>query len=219
MADILVIGVIALGAIAGWHWGFVRPLIVIGGALVSIALLYAGPLNGVVPSGILGLGLGVAAFFIGGTILGGIGGVLVGLLHRVRVLRRFDRLVGIPLGAATATVAVYVALLGTLTLDAWLSPFHGKATFNVDDIAAVQTMAAANPSLAMFAEPAVLKGLTTAATKSPVAKDRLANFDATLGFYELTIRPELLQSRILPMLLAAGESLPFIGRHAEMPTR
>jgi hypothetical protein len=34
---------------------------------------------------------------------------------------------------------------------------------------------------------------------------------------EQTVRPELLRSRIVPVLLAVGESLPVIGRHAELP--
>ncbi len=218
MADIVIIGVVALGAIVGWRKGFVVPLIALGGAVLSVASLYAGPLNGMVPSGAIGLGLGVVALFIGGAVLGGIGGVLVGLVYRVPGVRRLDRVVGIPLGAATAAVGLYVAVLGILALDGWLAPLHGKTTIEVADIAAVQAIAAANPSLAMFADPAVLKALTTAATSSPVAADQLAKFDATLAFYEQTVRPELLQSRILPVMLSLGESLPVIGRHAEVPT-
>jgi len=218
MADLVIVGAIALGAIAGWRKGFVLPLIALGGALLSIASLYAGPLNGIVPSGAAGLGLGVVALFIGGTVLGRLGAVLVGLIHRVSIFRAFDRVAGIPLGAATAAVAVYVALLGTLTVDAWLSPLHGKTAIDVQDIAAVQLVAAANPALGMFADPAVLKALATAATSTPLAADQLGKFDATLAFYEQTIRPELLQSRIVPVFLAFGESLPIIGRHAELPT-
>ena len=218
VADIVIIGAVALGTIAGWRKGFVLPLIALGGALLSIASLYASPLNGIVPTGAAGLGLGAVALFIGGAVLGRVGGVLVGLVHRVPALRRLDQVVGIPLGAATAAVGLYVALLGILALDGWLAPLHGKATIDVADIAAVQAIAAANPSLALFADPAVLRALTTAATSSPVASDQLAKFDATLAFYEQTVRPELLQSRILPAMLSLGESLPVIGRHAELPT-
>jgi hypothetical protein len=217
MADLVIIGAVALGAIAGWRKGFVLPLIALGGALLSIASLYAGPLNGIVPAGTAGLGLGAVALFIGGTVLGRVGGVLVGLVYRVPALRRFDQLMGIPLGAVTAAVAVYVAVLGILAVDGWLSPLHGKATIDVQDIAAVQAVAAVNPSLAMFADPTVLQALATAATSSPLATDQLAKFDATLAFYEQTVRPELLQSRIVPVVLAVGESLPVIGRHAELP--
>lgn len=218
MADLVIIGAVLFGALAGWRKGFVLPLIALGGALLSIAALYAGPLNGIVPSGTAGLGLGAAALFIGGAVLGRVGGVLVGLVYRFQMLRRIDKVVGIPLGAATATVAVYVALLGTLALDGWLSPLHGKATIEVQDVSAIQALAAANPSLGIFADPAVLQAMATAATSSPVAADQLAKFDATLAFYEQTVRPELLQSRIVPVLLMLGESLPFIGRHAELPT-
>lgn len=217
MADVVIIGAVALGALAGWRKGFVLPLIALGGALFSIASLYAGPLNGIVPSGTAGLGLGAVALFIGGTVLGRIGGVLVGLVHRFSLLRRIDQLAGIPLGAATAAVGVYVAVLGTLALDGWLSPLHGKATIELQDIVAVQAIADANPTLALFADPAVLKALSTAATSSPVAKDQLAKFDTTLAFYEQTIRPELLQSRIVPFLLQLGEALPVIGRRAKLP--
>jgi hypothetical protein len=219
MADLVIIGAVLLGAIAGWRKGFVLPLIALGGALLSIAALYAGPLNGIVPAGTAGLGLGAVALFIGGTILGRVGGVLVGLVYRVPVLRRFDQVVGIPLGALTAVVGVYVAILGTLALDGWLSPLHGKATIAVQDIAAVQALAAANPSLAMFADPAMLKTLASAATSSPLAADQLSKFDTTLAFYEQTVRPELLKSRIVPVLLALGEALPVVGRHAELPTQ
>ncbi|HJW49391.1 MAG TPA: CvpA family protein [Candidatus Limnocylindria bacterium] len=218
MADLVIIGAILFGALAGWRKGFVLPLIALGGALLSIAALYAGPLNGIVPSGTAGLGLGAAALFIGGAVLGRVGGALVGLVYRFQILRRIDKVVGIPLGAVTATVAVYVAILGTLALDGWLSPLHGKAAIEVKDIAAVQALAAANPSLGIFADPAVLQAMATAATSSPVAADQLAKFDQTLAFYEQTVRPELLQSRIVPVLLMLGESLPFIGRHAELPT-
>ena len=218
MADIVIVGALVFGAIAGWRKGFVLPLIALGGAVLSIAALYAGPLNGIVPSGTAGLGVGAVALFLGGTILGRVGAVLVGLVYKVAVLRRVDQIVGIPLGTAMAAVAVYVAVLGTLALDGWLSPLHGKATIDVQDIAAVQALAAANPSLGLFADPAVLKAMATAATSSPVAADQLAKFDATLAFYEQTVRPELLQSRIVPVFLVIGESLPFIGRHAELPT-
>src|SRR5687767_10973108 len=109
MADLVIIGAVLFGALAGWRKGFVLPLIALGGALLSIAALYAGPLNGIVPSGTAGLGLGAAALFLGGAVLGRVGGVLVGLVYRFQMLRRIDKVVGIPLGAVTATVAVYVA--------------------------------------------------------------------------------------------------------------
>lgn len=65
----------------------------------------------------------------------------------------------------------------------------------------------------------MLKTLASAATSSPLAADQLSKFDTTLAFYEQTVRPELLKSRIVPVLLTLGESLPVIGRRAELPTQ
>ncbi|HEV8230277.1 MAG TPA: CvpA family protein [Candidatus Limnocylindria bacterium] len=219
MADIVIIGAVTLGAIAGWRKGFVLPLIALAGGLLAATALYAGPLNGVVPSGTAGIGLGAVALFAGGSLLGKIGGMVTALVFRFNALRRVDQAAGIPLGAVTAAVGVYVTILGILTLDGWLEPLHGKDAFAAPDIAAIQSLAAVNPSLAVFAEPTVLQALIDQAKKAPVTSEQLAKIDATLAFYEQTVRPELLQSHIAPLLLAFGERLPVIGRHAELPTR
>jgi hypothetical protein len=72
-------------------------------------------------------------------------------------------------------------VLGTLVLDAWLDPLHGKSALGPQEIAAMQKVA------------------------------------AVLAFYEQKIRPELLQSKIVPVLLVIGEKLPLIGRPATLP--
>jgi hypothetical protein len=114
---------------------------------------------------------------------------------------------------------LYVALLGTLTVDAWLDPIHGKAVIGSQEIAALQVLAKANPVLSVFASPTMLQGLLDSATaKGAVSGDQISQADATLGFYEQKVRPELLQSRIVPVVLSIGEKLPFIGRPATLPT-
>jgi len=35
-----------------------------------------------------------------------------------------DKVAGIPLGAGTAALTLYVALVGTVVLDGWLAPLH-----------------------------------------------------------------------------------------------
>ena len=50
-----------LGALIGFSKGFVLPLIAAAGALFAIAFLFAGPANGAVPSGSVGLGAGALA--------------------------------------------------------------------------------------------------------------------------------------------------------------
>jgi len=73
-------------------------------------------------------------------------------------------------------------------------------------------------SFATFADPQMLKLLAQSAAKAPVASAELEKVDAAVAFYEEKVRPELLGSRIVPVLLAIGEKLPYIGRPATLPT-
>src|SRR5256712_2072146 len=201
MLDIAIVAFILLGAVVGFGRGFVVPLVAQGGAPLTLAALYAGPLTGALPSGTAGLG------------------AVIGTVDKLSLLERFDKVLGIPLGMATAAVSLYVALVGTLALDAWLDPIHGKSAIGPKEVAAFQTLASTNPTFAAFADPAMLKLLAQSAAKAPIPSDHLAQFDGVLAFYELTIRPELLQSKIAPGLLLIGENLPFIGRPATLPAR
>jgi hypothetical protein len=219
VADIAIVAFILLGALIGFGKGFVVPLVAAGGAILTMSALYAGPLTGALPSGTAGLGVGAVGLLVGGTLFTTVGAFVVGIVHRVGLLKRFDKVLGIPLGMATAAVTLYVALLGTLALDAWLDPVHGKATLGPADIAAMQSVASANPTFAAFADPAMLTVLAQSAAKAPVASSELQKLDSAVAIYEEKVRPELLQSRIAPWLLAIGEKLPFIGRPATLPAR
>jgi hypothetical protein len=115
-------------------------------------------------------------------------------------------------------VTLYVAVLATLVLDGWLDPLHGKTAFGPQEVAALQAAAGANPAFATFADPQMLKLMAQSAAKAPVASAELEKIDVAVAFYEQRVRPELLQSRIVPVLLAIGERLPFIGRSAILPT-
>jgi hypothetical protein len=220
VADIAIVGFVLLGALIGFSRGFVLPLVAVGGALFGLALLFTGPYKGSLPSGTAGLGAGAIALGLGGMLFTRVGMVAVGLIHRFGLLKKVDKVLGIPIGMATAAVALYVALLGTLTVDAWLDPIHGKAAIGTQEIAALQVLAKANPVLSVFASPTMLQALLeSAAAKGPVSGDQLSQADAALGFYEQRVRPELLQSRIVPLVLTIGEKLPFIGRPAMLPVR
>jgi hypothetical protein len=217
--DLAIVAFILLGALIGFRKGFVVPLVAAGGALVTFGALYAGPLTGALPSGTAGLGLGAIALFVGGTLFTTVATFVVGIIHRIGILKRFDKVLGVPLGIATAAVTLYVAVVATLVLDGWLDPLHGKTAFGPQEIAALQSSAGANPAFAAFADPQMLKLLAQSAAKAPVATAELEKVDAAIAFYEQKVRPELLQSRIVPVLLAVGEKLPFIGRPATLPTR
>lgn len=219
MVDLAILIALAAGAFAGWRKGFIVPLVVQAGALLSLAALYAGPLQGAVPSGMSGLGLGVGAVVLGSSILGAVGGMLVRLVYRFGVLKRFDKVAGIPLGAATAAISLYVALIGVIALDGWLAPLHGTGAIGPQQMQAVQKLAATNPTLAAFADPTLLSEMATVAAKTAIPPEQLAKYDAALGFYETSVRPALLTSKIAPAILALGEKLPLIGQHVDFPAK
>ena len=219
MVDLAIVIALAAGAFAGWRKGFIVPLIVQAGALLGIAALYAGPLQGALPSGISGIGMGVGAVVLGSSILGAVGGILVRVVYRFGLLKRLDKVAGIPLGAATAAITLYVALVGVIALDGWLAPLHGADAIGPQQLKAVQALAATNPTLAAFADPTMLNEMATAAAKSAIPPDQLAKYDAALGFYLTSVRPALLLSKIAPALLAIGERLPIVGQHVVFPTK
>jgi len=219
MVDLAIIAAVAVGAFFGFRKGFIVPLVVQAGGLLGLWAIYAGPLKGSVPSGIAGAGLGFGALALGSTVLGAVGSVLVAVIHRFGILKKFDKVAGVPLGAATAALTVYVALIGVVTLDGWLAPLHGGLAVGPQQVAAVQKLAALNPTLGAFADPTTLNTLVTAATKAPIPTDQLSQYDAALGFYENTVRPSLIGSKLAPALLAAGQNLPVIGQHVDFPTK
>jgi hypothetical protein len=166
-----------------------------------------------------GMGLGIGAIVLGSSILGAVGGMLMRLVYRFGVLRRMDKVAGIPLGAATAAITLYVALIGAIALDGWLSPLHGTLTIGPQQFSAMEQMASLHPAFGAFADPSMLSSIATAAAKAPIPAGELAKYDAALGFYETSFRPALLASRIAPALLALGEHLPLIGRHVDFPEK
>jgi hypothetical protein len=156
--DLAIVAFILLGAVIGFGKGFVVPLAAAGGALLTLAVLYAGPLTGALPTGNAGLGVGAIALFVGGTLFSTVAAFVVGIVHRVGLLKRFDKVLGIPLGMATAAVTLYVAVLATLVLDGWLGPLHGKTAFGPQEIAALQAVAGGEPGLRDLRRPADAQG-------------------------------------------------------------
>ncbi|HET7701162.1 MAG TPA: CvpA family protein [Candidatus Limnocylindria bacterium] len=219
MIDLAVIGAVALGAFAGWRRGFVMPLVAVGTSLVGLYALYAGPGAGTVPAGTAGIGLGVLLITIAGSLVGRLGGALASLVARVGVLKAADHTLGLPLGAATALVGVYVALAALVSFDNVLAPLHGRATVDQAAVAALRATLAANPQFAVMIDPNMLDAMASEVATAAMPADQIAKFDAALGFYVTTVRPALVGSAIAPILLAVGERAPFVGRHVEFPAK
>lgn len=219
MLDVAIVAAVALGAFAGWRRGFIMPLVAIGASLVGLYALYAGPGAGLVPAGAAGIGLGVLVLGVAASVVARIAGAVAGLVRRVAPLRAADHTLGLPLGAATALVGVYLALVAVVSFDNLLAPFHGKATVDQAAVAATKAALAANPQFAVMLDRATLDAIAAQVATSAIPADQVARFDATLGFYEGTVRPALLGSTLAPVIIAAGRYLPIIGRQVDFPTK
>jgi uncharacterized membrane protein required for colicin V production len=217
MFDIAIAAAIAIAAFAGWRKGFVAPLFAVGLSLLGLYALYTGPAAGSLPTGTTGLGLGVVVIGFAASIIGRVGSLLVGLVHRFGILKAADHTLGVPLGAATGLVAVYLGLTAIVSFDNMLAPFHGKASVDQAAVAAMKAALQANPQFSVMIDPATLDTMATQVVKQAIPAEQLATYDQTLSFYEGTVRPALLSSVLASPILGVGERLPILGRHVDYP--
>jgi hypothetical protein len=140
-------------------------------------------------------------------------------VHRVGILQKFDQVLGVPLGAATGLMTVYLGLVAVASFDGLIAPLHGKASVDQAAVAAVRAAVAANPQFAVMIDPGMLDTLAKQVATTAVPADQLEKFDQGLAFYESSVRPQLLSSSIAPLLLGIGQHAPVIGRHVEFPTK
>ena len=219
MFDITILAIVGIAAVAGWRKGFVAPLFAVALSVLGLYALYNGPGAGLVPTGTIGLGLGVLVVGFVASVVGRVAGMLVSLVHRVGLLRAADHTLGLPLGALTGLVAVYLALVAVVSFDNLLAPFHGKLTVDQAAVAALKVALDANPQFAVMIDPGMVDAMATQVAKAAIPADQIQKFDQTLGYYETTVRPQLISSALAPIILAVGERAPFLGRHIVFPEK
>ena len=219
MFDITILAIVGIAAVAGWRKGFVAPLFAVALSVLGLYALYNGPGAGLVPTGTIGLGLGVLVVGFVASVVGRVAGMLVSLVHRVGLLRAADHTLGLPLGALTGLVAVYLALVAVVSFDNLLAPFHGKLTVDQAAVAALKVALDANPQFAVMIDPGMVDAMATQVAKAAIPADQIQKFDQTLGYYDATVRPQLISSALAPVILAVGERAPFLGRHIVFPEK
>lgn len=217
VVDAVIVLAIALGALAGWRKGFVVPLVAQAGALLALFLVFSGPLSANVPSGAAGIGAGAVAMIAGSYILGALGGIVMSLVYRFAIFKRADKVAGVPLGAITAAVTVYIGLVAIITVDGWLAPIHDKGSLTQTDIVQLEQVVARNPAAGAFVDPGTLQMMALAASSAPITTDQMAKFNTALAVYETDVRPQLARSVLVPAFLALGEHIPVLGRHVAAP--
>jgi uncharacterized membrane protein required for colicin V production len=217
--DLAIAAAVLISAFVGWRRGFIGPLFAVAITLLGLYALYAGPGAGIVPSGTTGIGLGVVLFGVASSFVMRIGGGLVALVHRVGILQKADHVLGVPMGALTGLVTVYIALAALVSFDTFLAPFHGKASVDQAAVAGMRAALTANPQFAVMVDPSMLDALAAQVATAALPADQLGKFDQTLAFYETSVRPQLVSSAVAPALIGVGEHLPFIGRHLDFPAK
>lgn len=215
--DLVLVGAIVAGALTGWRRGFLVPLLTIAATLFSLSFVYGGSLGGALPTGTTGLAAGAVIGGVVGSFVFGIAARVVSLVQRVPLLRAGDHTLGAPLGAATAVVGAYVALAAVLSVDAFLAPIHGKPSIDAAAVAVMRSTLASRPELQVVADPAMLEQLATQLAQQALPREKLAQYDGTLAFYEESVRPAILSSTLGPVLIRIGELLPVVGRHVDYP--
>src|SRR6267142_795716 len=171
MVDLAVVAIVAVSAFAGWRKGFLAPLFAIALSLLALFAIYNGPAAGAMPTGTAGLGLGVVAVGVASSFVMRIGGVLTSLVHRVKLLNAGDHVLGLPLGAASGLVAVYLGLVAVVSFDNMLAPFHGKPSVDQAAVAAMRAAVAANPQFAVMLDPGMLDAMAKQVAKSAIRSE------------------------------------------------
>lgn len=219
LVDIAILIAVAVAAFAGFRKGFIGPLVAVGLALVGLYSVYAGPGASMVPSGTAGIGLGVVVVGLAAGVVARVGSGLLSLVHRVGILEKADKVLGLPLGAVTGVVTVYLALVAIVSFDNVIAPLHGKASVDQAAVAAVRAAIAANPQFGALLDPSTLDAMASQVARSAIPSDQIATYDKTLALYESDVRPQLLSSALAPLIVKVGELAPFIGRHVDFPTK
>jgi uncharacterized membrane protein required for colicin V production len=219
VVDLVIFAAVALAAFVGWRRGFIAPLFAVAITMLGLYALYAGPAAGTVPTGAAGIGLGVIVAAVAARYVMSFGSRLVAIVHRVGFLQKIDHVLGVPMGAVTGILAIYLALVAVVSFDNMIAPLHGKATVDQAAVAAMRAAVAANPQFTVMIDPSMLDTLAKQVATSAVPADQLEKFDQTLAFYESTVRPQLLTSVVAPILLGVGERVPLLGRHVVFPTK
>jgi hypothetical protein len=219
VVDLVIFGAIALAAFVGWRRGFIAPLLAVAITGIGLYALYAGPAAGTVPSGAAGIGLGVVVAGVAARYVMSFGSRLVAIVHRVGFLQKIDHVLGVPMGAVTGVIAIYLALVAVISFDNMIAPLHGNATVDQAAVAAMRAAVAANPQFSVMIDPSMLDTVAKQVATSAVPADQLEKFDQTLAFYESSVRPQLLTSVVAPILLSVGERVPLLGRHVPYPAK
>ena len=216
LLDLALVAILALGLYLGFRRGLIRPLISQVGSILVLVILVRDPslLDHVVPASVprfLAVGL---ILLLTGIVVGLVARIVARALYAVPLVAPLDKVAGVAFNAVFTFVILYLLLSALVTLDGVLQPIHRFAQLGPAQIAQLQQNLARYPGAALFIDRNKVQSLQAAGTV-PVAN--LGQYDAWLGFYENSVRPQLVGSTLGPLLLRLGEKLPIVGHHQSYP--
>ncbi|MHB8571472.1 MAG: CvpA family protein [Candidatus Dormibacteria bacterium] len=219
LVDLGVVLVLVAALFLGWRRGLLQPLVaevaflLAGWYALGHSDLLAGLTGNRIPAPLAGLGFTLLAGFAGGLL----GRQVAGLMRRLPGMALLDGSLGAALNLAVAGVLAYVLLGAACSFDNLLGPLRAAAAVTSTQVADLERALAGDPVAASLVDPATLATLRRQAAAEPIPLSQLGQADALLGFWESDVHPQLAQSRVLPVVLAVGERIPWLGHHVDPP--
>ena len=217
--DLVIIAILALSAFIGFSRGLIRPLIAQSGAIVALAVLAHNPglLNSVVPPFVPRVAIVGVVLFAGGFVFGIAGRVIGAIADRIPVVRTIDKPAGVIFTTVLSFVLIYVVISGLVTFDAALEPIHRSVQVGNAQVAQLRKNLASTPGVGLLMGNNSLDQMQTDSSHGAVPVTSLGQYDGWIGFYENTLRPQLVGSALAPTVLAIGERIPVVGHHQAFP--
>lgn len=218
VVDLGIVVVIGLGVFIGWRQGLIAPLLAEGTFLFSYWFVSRHPsLAALVPAQIPRPYAVIILPAALGLVIGIVGRTLIGTVFRLPLTRSADRLAGAVANGAIAFVIVYAVLLGLVGAGTVLDPLLAVRSLQPSQISAMQFLLAQNPQATAFVPSSELSQLATVAKVQPVPLAQLGQYASVIDYYQHTLRPQLAESSLAPLVLRVGKHLPVIGRSVALP--
>jgi uncharacterized membrane protein required for colicin V production len=213
--DVIVVLVLVVALIFGFQRGVIQPLmaeIFFFGTLLAVFRFHDQYTTEMQKLLQLNAVLSVFVALILAVVMGAIGGAIGGAFHRLEVIRGVDGLLGIFVHVGVSLIVIYLAVSALVTLDNAFQPALKSASLTLTQVNQLESQILSNPITAAMVSKSDMQAL-----KNNAAKSNAAHLDSVRGIHQLQqiysdfLQPQLHGSRTVPIILAIGKRLPFVG--------
>lgn len=225
LIDILTVVLILVAGFAGYHKGFIQPLLVellAVGTLVFLLRHGTGYTTFMQKAFHANAFLAVVFALIVAIVLGWVGARVGGLIHRMPAVRGWDGLIGVFGQVLVAILFVYGILSGLIAMDRALSPAIGTAALSVAQVNQMQSLLSQHALTGWLAGNDDFSVLKTNAGKPGGAHLNEASLLSQVNtVYHDILQPQVKGSRLAPWVMRVGQHTPFVGHYGsrDLPPR